>query len=260
MVEAAGPADMDDLREVAELLGDPQPDVGRAGDDGRIGMLLIEVGDAVDRRRRGEEAVAVADEDVVVVGEEAEEAGGLGGIGGEMVAARRRTGGERRLDDRPIAGAAAEIAGDPVGHRVAVERPRIGRLIEGEQAHDEAGRAEAALRGVALDHRGLHRMELALRADKVLDRDDLGAVDLAEELDAGVDRLVDQPAVAEPADGDRAGAAVALAAALLGALRPLRLAEIVEEERRRLDVGELDHLALADEADRLAHRRAQLPR
>ncbi len=32
-------ADMDDLFDRRELLGDPQPDVGRAGDDGGVGML-----------------------------------------------------------------------------------------------------------------------------------------------------------------------------------------------------------------------------
>ena len=48
MVEAAGAADIDDLRQLAELLGDPQADIGGAGDDGRIGVLLEEVGDPLD--------------------------------------------------------------------------------------------------------------------------------------------------------------------------------------------------------------------
>ncbi len=104
----------DDLGQVAHLLGDPQPDIGRAGDDGRVGMPLVERGEAVDARRRGEEAVLVADEDVVGVGEEGEQAGRVAGVDGEAVPPRLGAGGDRRIDDRPVAGAAAEVAGDPV--------------------------------------------------------------------------------------------------------------------------------------------------
>ena len=49
VVEAAGPADQDDLRQVAHLLGDPQPDIGRPGDDRGVGMALVEGGEAVER-------------------------------------------------------------------------------------------------------------------------------------------------------------------------------------------------------------------
>ena len=53
-------------------------------------------------------------------------------------------------------------------------------MIEGEQAHHDARRAEAALRAVLLDHRRLDRMQPAA-VGKVLDGDDLGAVRLAEQ-------------------------------------------------------------------------------
>ena len=101
---------------------------------------------------------------------------------------------ERRVDDRAVARAAAEIAGERIVDGLAAHRPRA-VLVEREQAHHDAGRAEAALRAVMLDHRRLHRMERAV-VGEVLDGDDLGAVDLAEQEDAGVDRLVAEPAVA----------------------------------------------------------------
>ena len=71
------------------------------------------------------------------------------------------------------------------------------------------------LRPVAIDHRLLHRMQAPVLSE-VLDRDQLRAIKHAEKLDAGIDRLIDEPALDEPADGDRAGAAVALPAAFFG--------------------------------------------
>ena len=56
---------------------------------------------------------------------------------------------------------------------------------------------------------------------QVLDREELAAVERGHELDAGVDRAVDQPAALAPRHHHRAGAAVALVAAFLGAGAPL---------------------------------------
>ena len=83
-----------------------------------------------------------------------------------------------------------------------------------------------------VDHRLLHRMQLVV-AREVLDRDDLGAVGLAGEQDAGIDRLVDEALAAQPPQHHRAGAAIALGAALLGAGRALGQAQIVEQRQRR---------------------------
>ena len=52
---------------------------------------------------------------------------------------------------------------------------------------------------------------------EILDRDELGPVDLAEQQDAGIDGLVMHPAAAHPAESHGAGAAIALGAAFLGA-------------------------------------------
>ncbi|HWY84420.1 MAG TPA: hypothetical protein VNY10_21235, partial [Roseiarcus sp.] len=66
-------------------------------------------------------------------------------------------------------------------------------MVGGEQAHHDTGRAKAALRGVSINHRLLQRMEFAT-AGKVLDRDQLGAVELAQEQNTGVEGLVGEPA------------------------------------------------------------------
>ena len=255
-VEIGHLADMDDARQVAQLLGDPQADIGAAGHDGGVRVKLVELGEAVDAARRGEEAAFVADEDILAVGEEGEHALHVVAAGAEAVVAPAFAGRHRGVDDRPVAGAAAEIAGDPVIDLVA-RHLAFGRLVHGEQRHDEARRAEAALRGVACDHLLLDRMQRAVRRGEVLDRHHLAAVDLTEKLDAGIDRLVDQPAAAHAAERHRAGAAIALGAAFLGAGGAFGFAQIVEQQRIGIDVGELDQTALADEADRRTH---QLPR
>ena len=45
LVEPIDLADIDDVAEVAELLGDPKTDVGAAGEDGRLGQLGAELGE-----------------------------------------------------------------------------------------------------------------------------------------------------------------------------------------------------------------------
>ena len=107
-----------------------------------------------------------------------------------------------------------------------------------------------------VDHRLLHRMQHAV-AREVFDRDDLAAVGLAGEQDAGIDRLVDEPLAAQPPQHHRAGAAVALGAAFLGAGRAFGQAQVVEQRERRRSSAKLHHLAAPQEADFAAH---QLPR
>ena len=164
----------------------------------------------------------------------------------------------RGRDDRRIARAAAEVAGERVVDPLRAQRGGavVGLgvvLVEREQRHHEAGRAEAALRAVALDHRPLHGVRRAVRAGEVLDRQQLAAVQLADEPDAGVDRLVADAPVSEPPDRDRAGAAVALVAALLGAGPPLDQAQPVEHGQGRVDPIELPQLLAEQKSDLLAH-------
>ena len=64
-VEPARPGRARSPFEVAQLLGDPKPDIGGAGDEGRIGMPCIERRQGSIERGRREEALLVADEDVI---------------------------------------------------------------------------------------------------------------------------------------------------------------------------------------------------
>ena len=64
---------------------------------------------------------------------------------------------------------------------------------------------------------------------EIIDGHDFLAVDLAEQQDAGIDRLIDELAVLERAQRHGAGAAVAFAAAFLGAARAFIEPQIVEQ-------------------------------
>ena len=253
-VESGDAAEPDDLLQVAQLLGDPQADVGRAADQHGARKAGVKRGERSFARRRGEEGVVVADEQVAAVGERRQRRGALGGRGGETIGRPAVAGRQRRVDDRPIAGATAEVAGERVA-RALVGR-RLALVIEREQAHDDAGRAEAALRAVIVDHRLLHRMQ-ALALGEVLDGQHFGAVDLAEQQDAGVDRLVAQSAVGlQPRQDDGAGAAVALIAALLRPLGAGFLAQPIEQRRARREAIEGDGSAAKAEHQTAAESRS----
>src|SRR5205823_4295259 len=105
--------------------------------------------------------------------------------------------------------------------------------------------AVAALEGVVLDERALERMQLAVLGEP-LDRDDVRAVVRDRECETGVRA----PAVEQ----DRAGAALAVVAALLRSRQPEVLPQQVEQRDARVehqrvlravdpnrDLGELRH-------------------
>jgi len=113
-----------------------------------------------------------------------------------------------RLEDRHVAGAAAEIAGE-LG-------PPVDRIAGGPgvaaagQRHHKARCAEAALRAVAVDHRLLHGREVAV-ASQPIHGHDVAAIHLEQEADAGVDGEVAGSAAGRGLRHQhRAGAAVAL--------------------------------------------------
>src|SRR3546814_14434442 len=81
----------------------------------------------------------------------------------------------------------------------------------------------------------------------------LAAVQRAEELDAGVHRLVAQPLPLRARHHHRAGAAVALVAALLGAGQVLDLAQVVEHRHGRVEAREPARLVVQPEADLATH-------
>ena len=204
-----------DLLDLGHALGDQQSHIGAAGNERGIGVLCIERRERGFARRSGEEAGLVADEDILSVGKGHEALRGLRAVCGKRVVRRLSTGLQRGIDDGPITGAAAEIAGERVVRRAAAQGP-LAFVVESEQAHHDAGRAEAALRTVSVHHGGLNRVQFPVRRE-ILDRDELGSVDLAEQQDAGIDGLVMHPAAAHPAQSHGAGAAIALGATFLGA-------------------------------------------
>ena len=226
------------LADVAELLVDPQRHVGGAGDDARLGPGQALRGEVLQRH--------------------------LGGLGGERIELRAQRGtvdrcvGQLehalgRVDDRTVAGAAAQVAGQRVGDGRALGAGAGGRmrLAQRGHRHDEAGRAEAALRAVALDQRLLHRMRLR----QVFHGDDGAAVERGQEAQAGVD-IADRHAagrgVVALGHQHGAGAAVALVAAFLGAgaARAGVLAQPVEQRAGGRHAFKRDGVAAVDEADR----------
>ena len=146
--EASHARDVDQRREMPVLLGDPQPDVGRAGDEHRARILGVNFCQLVGRAlstlrlamRKMQHRTTV---DPV-----------------ERLHRRRRIGLARtrspsrldpRIDDRPVARAAAEISGKPV-----LDRPPVGQLAlepTSIELHDEARRAKTALGTVVIDQR-----------------------------------------------------------------------------------------------------------
>ena len=92
----------------------------------------------------------------------------------------------RRRDDRPIAGAAAKIARQRIVDRGARGPPRV--LVQAEQRHHEAGRAETALRRMAVDERLLHRMQRAVGGPSGFDGEQALPSTVGSEPYASVDR------------------------------------------------------------------------
>src|SRR3546814_9160922 len=86
-----------------------------------------------------------------------------------------RAGGEHRMDDLVVTGAAAQIAGQPIADfRFARVRVLLQQRLGGDQ---EAGGADAALQGGMLEKLALQRVQL-VAVGHALDRRDLLAADL----------------------------------------------------------------------------------
>ena len=137
-------------------------------------------------------------------------------------------GGQHRLDDVVVAGAAAEVARERLAD-LLLGRRRVA-LQQVGRSHDHARRAVAALQPVVLPERLLERMQRALLAHS-LDRLDLGAVRLDGEQRARLDRLT--------VEVDRARAAVGRVAADVRAGEAERFTQEVDQEQAGFDVGAL---------------------
>ena len=144
-----------------------------------------------------------------------------------------------RLDDVGIGAAAADVAAHALaqlGIGQLRRRGQVGGDVAGdagldlvEHRHGRAdlpGRAVAALIAVVLDEGGLHRMQVLRRAEP-LDGGDAVALVHHRQRQAGVDP--------PPVDDHRAGAALAVVAALLGAGEMQMLAQRVEQRGAGID-------------------------
>ncbi len=147
--------------------------------------------------------------------------------------------GECRVADRPVAGAAAEVAAQRClqalwgQQRRGRSTVRVLVLIEREQRHHDARGAEAALAAVALDHGRLGGME-ALAPRQALHGGQHASLELMGRGDAGVGAVEADSAVgAGLTNGHRAGTTVAGGAALLGA----GLAERVAQQLEHAGIG-----------------------
>src|SRR5437879_4781725 len=128
--------------------------------------MLDEVGrELVERGRREEALVARADQRRVA-GQRGEARGARGVFRAFVLAQLLHARAGR--EDRLIAGAAAQIAGERVGELV----PLV--LVMRVERHYETRRAETALRSVAVDHRLLRRMQGGAALQR-LDRDALAS-------------------------------------------------------------------------------------
>src|SRR5271163_241716 len=132
-----------------------------------------------------------------------------------------------RLDDVVIAGAAADVAFEPVADRGFVEMRALA-IDEVDCGHDHARRAKPALQAVIVLERLLHRVQLAAGGE-ALDRRHLGVLAARGQNGAGLDR----PAV----EMDDAGAALRRVAADMGAGQAQVLAQELDEQRSRIEIG-----------------------
>jgi hypothetical protein len=217
----------------AVLLVDPQSHVGGAGNHQGIGPRGPARQGLGERGRAPDRAAGAFEPGARVVAQ-----GGQPGGQRREVEGPRRHGGQSPsgIDDGPVAGAAAQVARDGGLRLLAAERARRAAIgvVEGEQRHHEAWRAEAALRGMVIDHGLLHRVQGAVGRGQVLDREHRTAIDRRQRPDAAVDRPQHRAFAVEFADHDRAGAAVALGAALAGAVATAG-AQPVEQHRVGVD-------------------------
>ena len=138
----------------------------------------------------------------------------------------RLGGGEHRLDDVVVAGAAAQVALETFAH-LGFARVRV--LVEqAGRRHDHPRRAVTALQPVVLHERPLHRVQLAV-GGQTLDRDHVGTVGLDRQHGAALHRLTVDVDGARPA---RRGVAPDVGAGQLELL-----AQELHEQRPRLDIA-----------------------
>src|SRR5271155_724347 len=77
VVQPSDPAQPNHALQVAQLLGDPEPDIGRPANEGRIGKASVERSQRIETCRSGKEGRLAADEHILMIGEGVERPGTL---------------------------------------------------------------------------------------------------------------------------------------------------------------------------------------
>lgn len=143
------------------------------------------------------------------------------------------------VDDRPIPGAATQIAGQRLMRVAPLERERPGR-------HHEAGRAEPALRGIPLRKGDLCGVRLSIASAEALDGAHAGAMQLPQHRQARIDR---RPPAIPPLEHHGASAAIALGTPLLRARQARWPPQPAQQRHARGHVrADVDHRPIQPEA------------
>ncbi len=125
------------------------------------------------------------------------------------------------------------------------------RFLQREDRHNKSRRAEAALGSMAVRHRLLRRMKLAVFL-KVFRRQQLLAVKLADKRDTAVCRVVAQLIAFDAAQDYGAGPAIPGGAAFFACAPVFRSPQPVEHGGVRIDIGKGFHRLIKQEADHAA--------
>ena len=104
------------------------------------------------------------------------------------------------------------------------------------------------MRSVVIYHRLLHGMQVTVLA-KAFDSDEFLAIECRQELDAGVNRPDREIIAVEFGQDYRARAAIAFRATLLRPCAMQILTQELQDGSRRIDVVELDQLAVKHKAN-----------
>jgi len=234
---------------------------GAAGNDGRTRMLLQKRERRVERMR-SRENVGERFEMQRRCGRFEKTAADVGfGIKLRERRARILIDGEGGVENGDVSGAAAEIARESRLSFGDARRFRLWGLGGGAESgssgegHDEAWRAKAALRAMAVDHGLLNRVKFGsgLFRRQAFNGDDVSAVDLVKKLNARIDGEITQSAFEGFADEDGARPAIAFGADDFRAGEFAMLAEIIGERGESGGASNFDASSIEIEKDMIAH-------
>ena len=89
-------------------------------------------------------------------------------------------------------------------------------MVHGEQGHNKTGGAKSALGSMLVHHRLLYAVKFTAGLAKILNSQQLFAIEGGKKLDTGIHRLVADTIITEFTDNNRTGPAVTFRAAFLG--------------------------------------------